>query len=458
MPVEVGAQLVDRAAVSLRRLVAAERVATAGPIYERAVSLWNAAIRRRPAVVVRCLSAADVQAAVRVARECGLPLSVRSAGHDWAGRAVREAGVVIDVSGMREVVVDAEEGVATAQAGVTAGDLLTAAEPFGMVAVTGTVGGVGMLGLALGGGYGRLCGRFGLAADNLLAADVVLADGSLVTTDCEQDPDLFWALRGGGGNFGVVVSARFRLHPLPAVLGGTVLFPWSAAAAVLSALDDLLHDAPDELTVQSGVLTMPSGDRVVFLGPVWCGDPEAPPRSWHRLATLATPLMTELGPTSVATLVTKADQMFPPGRHVAIRTRTVAALTPAIAAALCRGGERMASPLSAISLHHFHGAATRIPLQDTAFAARTPHVMAEFIAQWAGDDPRAAEHQEWVDSLSRDVAPMALPGGYPNLLGPDAANQIRHAYGPNTARLQAVKARIDPDAVFAAIPIPGSRQ
>lgn len=174
MTAGVDAQLVSRAVTSLRGRGAV--VATGGPSYDRATTLWNAAIRRRPAVVVHCRSAADVQAAVRAAREYDLPLSVRSGGHDWAGRALREDGLVVDVSGMRQVDVDPDAGIATVRAGATAGDLLTAAEPFGLGAVTGTVGGVGMLGLALGGGYGRLCGSGGLAADNLICADVVLAD------------------------------------------------------------------------------------------------------------------------------------------------------------------------------------------------------------------------------------------------------------------------------------------
>lgn len=157
-------------------------------------------------------------------------------------------------------------------------------------------------------------------------------------------------------------------------------------------------------------------------------------------------------------MVSEVDRRFPPGRHVAIRTRTVAGFAPDIVAALCHGAESMASPLSGISLYHFHGAAARVPVEETAFAYRTPHLMAEFVAQWEPDDPRGNEHGEWADALSRSLAPVALPGGYANLLGPDAADQIPHVYGPNTARLQEIKARFDPDAVFAATPLSGQRR
>jgi FAD/FMN-containing dehydrogenase len=198
-------------------------VLTGGPEYEKAVTLFNAAVDIRPGIVVRCTTTADVQADVRAAREYGVPLSVRVGGHDFWGRSLRSGGLVIDLAGMREVRVDADRRVATVEGGALSSDVVGDAERVGLTAVTGTAGSVGMVGITLGGGYGPLTGRFGLAADNLLGAEVVLADGSLVDTDAEHEPDLFWALRGGGGNFGVVTSARIRLHPVPVVVAGTIL-------------------------------------------------------------------------------------------------------------------------------------------------------------------------------------------------------------------------------------------
>ncbi|WP_156745262.1 FAD-binding oxidoreductase, partial [Mycobacterium sp. 1165178.9] len=212
--------------------------------------IWNAAVQHRPALVVRVESPRDVQGAVRVARDRGMRLSVLGGGHDWAGRAVCDGGLVIDMSGMRNVTIDSRAQVATVSGGVIASDLIDAVAPYGLVAATGNCGGVGMTGLTLGGGYGPLNGRFGLAADNLLGAEVVLADGRIVTADATHEPELFWALRGGGGNFGVVTSMRVRLHPVDRLIGGMIMFPWSQAATVWRGLGELLSTAPDVVTVQ----------------------------------------------------------------------------------------------------------------------------------------------------------------------------------------------------------------
>ena len=194
-------------------------------------SIWNAAVETRPALVVRARAARGVQEAIRVARDRVLPLSVLGGGHDWAGRGLRGGGLVIDMSRMRGVRVDASARVATVGGGATAADVMAAAAPYGLVAVAGNCGGVGMTGLTLGGGYGPLNGRFGLASDNMLCAEVVLADGRIVIADATHEPELFWALRGGGGNFGVVTSMLVRLHPVDRLIGGLIVFPWSQAAS-----------------------------------------------------------------------------------------------------------------------------------------------------------------------------------------------------------------------------------
>jgi FAD/FMN-containing dehydrogenase len=219
------------------------RVLMAGDeAYNTGLRLWNG--ERRPALLARCADPADVQAAVRIARAHELPLSVRGGGHDWAGRALRHCGLVIDLSEMRQVTVDASDGIASAGGGATAGGLVDAAGRHGLVTATGSVGKVGMAGLTLGGGYGPLDGRFGLALDNLVSADVVLADGCQVTASRTEDADLLWALRGSGGNFGVLTGARYRLHPLASVLAGLLLYPLSNAAAVLNGSSAMLARAP----------------------------------------------------------------------------------------------------------------------------------------------------------------------------------------------------------------------
>nr|BFF21650.1 hypothetical protein GCM10025730_51710 [Promicromonospora thailandica] len=283
----------------------------------------------------------------------------------------------------------------------------------------------------------------------------MLADGSVVTADPEHEPDLFWALRGGGGNFGVVTSMRVRLQAVPTLLSGLVVFPWAQAGTVLAGLSDLLAEQPDELTVQTGVLAGPDGAPVVFASPTWSGDDaEAGERALARLGSVGTPLVSQVGPTTLPQMLAGIDAQFPVGRHVAIRTRSVPSLTADVGEALVAAGETLTSPLSAVSVHSLHGAAAQVPVTETAFGLRDPHLMVEVIATWEPGDVRAPEHTAWADDVVRALEPAALPGGYPNLLGPDATDQIAHAYGPNAARLLAVKEQLDPDGVFRAIPLP----
>jgi hypothetical protein len=445
----------------LRSVISADRVLTGGPEYEKAVRLFNAAVDIRPAVVVRCVTTADVQAAVRAAREHGVPMSVRGGGHDAWGRALRPGGLVLDLTGMREVRIDAEGRVASVGGGALSSDVVGAAEQFGLTAVTGTAGSVGMVGITLGGGYGPLTGRFGLASDNLLGAEVVLADGSRVDTDAEHEPDLFWALRGGGGNFGVVTSARIRLHPVPTVVAGTILYPISQGPGVLADLDEILRNSPDELTVDVGLLPSPDGAPVVYVAPTWAGDPDegaAEDGPVHALTRLGTPLLADVGLVARSAGLAAVDAMFPVGRMGAIRTRTVSGMSPSIIEVLERGAHAFTSPFSAILLHQFHGAATRVPLGSTAFGRREPHRMVEIISLWegagAGDGDGGARHLRWAEQLHAELEPFSLSGGYVNLLGPEITDQVAGAYGLNTERLLAVKSALDPESVFVGTPLP----
>jgi FAD binding domain/Berberine and berberine like len=417
--------------------------------------IWNAAVDHRPAVVVQPHSPREVQDAIRIARDRGLPLSVLGGGHDWAGRSVRDGGLVIDLSEMRAVAVDASGRVATVAGGATAGEVMAATSPFGLVAAAGNVGGVGMAGLTLGGGYGALNGRFGLASDNLVGAEVVLADGRVVAVDANREPELFWALRGGGGNFGVVTSMRLRLHPVDHLIGGLIMFPWSQAAAVWRGLRDVLSTAPDELTVQSGVLPGPDGIPVAYLAPAWSGELAAGQPVVDGLAKLGTPLAVQVAPMTYGELMGLFDAHIAGGLHWAIRTRSVVGYTPEVIDALVEAGSSRTSPMTSIPIHHFHGASTRIASTDTAFANRREHFMIEIVASWEPHD--GAVHRAWADAVSASLAPHALPGGYPNLLGPDDHVQIANAYGDNAVRLLAAKAQYDPDGVFTATPLPSTQ-
>ncbi|MEH2381485.1 MAG: FAD-dependent oxidoreductase [Nostoc sp.] len=237
--------------------------------YEQVRPLWNAKVKTQPAAIVRCLTVQDVIHTVRWTRAHGLPLSVRGGGHDFAGRALSENGVTIDLSQMRSVTIDPDARTAHVQGGATASDLMEAAQKYGLATATGNCSTVGMPGLTLGGGYGPLIGAYGLAADNLLSAQVVTADGQLVTANAEEHPDLLWGLRGGGGNFGIVVSLEYRLHPLTTVLSGMLLYPLDQARAVLRRFNEFIATVPDELTIQSGFIQMPEGLTVLCLLPEW---------------------------------------------------------------------------------------------------------------------------------------------------------------------------------------------
>jgi FAD/FMN-containing dehydrogenase len=449
----------------LRSTIASGRVLTGGPEYEKSVTLFNAAVDIRPLVVVRCATAADVQAGVRAAREHGVPVSVRGGGHDAWGRALCPGGLVLDLTDMRDVHVDADRREATIGGGALSSDVVGAAEQVGLTAVTGTAGSVGMVGITLGGGYGPLTGRFGLAADNLLGAEVVLADGSRVDTDAEHEPDLFWALRGGGGNFGVVTSARIRLHPVPTVVAGTILYPISQATRVLADLGEILQNSPDELTTDVGLLPGPDGAPAVYVAPTWSGNLDegaAGNGPVHALTRLGTPLLADVGVVARSAGLAAVDAMFPFGRMGAIRTRTVSGLSDGIIDVLEQGAHAFTSPFSAILLHQFHGAAARVPLDSTAFGRREPHQMAELISLWekggdsAGDSAGDgdARHLRWAEQMHAALEPFSLPGGYVNFLGPETPDQVAGAYGPNTERLLAVKSAMDPDSVFVGTPLP----
>ncbi|GAA4592489.1 FAD-dependent oxidoreductase [Planotetraspora phitsanulokensis] len=438
----------------LARRLGHHRVLVEGAPFDDAIRIWNHGVGHRPAGVARCATPDDVSAAVTVAGAHGLPLSVRGGGHDWAGRSIRDGGLVVSLSDMRSVHVDPERRVAVVGGGATSADVIAATSPYGLVAATGTAGGVGMAGLTLGGGYGPLSGVHGLALDNLLAADVVLADGTQVRADPEHDADLLWALRGGGGNFGVVTSLHVRLHPLESILTGFVLFSWRQAGSVWAGLRELLAEAPDELTVQSGVFSGPDGSPVMLLSPAWAGEPETGRQWTARLEGLGDVLMSQVDVMPYATALTLVEAQMVDGSHYTIRTRTVADFTPEVVAALVEAGDTRTSPFSGTPIHHFHGAATRVAPDATAFANRDAHFVVEIVAGWRPDDADPERHVAWTDSVSAALAPVASPGGYVNLLGPDAGAQIDEAYGANASRLMELKRRYDPSGVFSATPLP----
>ena len=425
--------------------------------YAEACRLWNGAVRHRPAMVALCERPEEVAAAVRVAWQRGLPLSVRGGGHDWAGRALRDGGLVIDLTGMRDVAVDTQAGIAMVAGGARIKDVAAAADAHSLVAALGNCGAVGVAGLTLGGGYGPLSGTCGLAADNLLGAEVVLADGRRVTTSSDEEPDLFWALRGGGGNFGVVTAMRVRLHEARDLLGGSIVYHWSEAEAVLRRYAQFAAAVPDELGVLLSLTSGPDGQPAVLLAPLWTGDKHQGERLMGDLQALGTPQMAQIGLTTYSDRLAEFDAWVDAadGCHWEMRTRWLPELAPGAIAAMVAAVSRKTSSYAAVNWHHVHGAATRMAADATAFGLRREHFMVEILAGWEPDGDDGAAHRRWARDLWQDLAPFALPGGYANLLGPDDREQAAHAYGGNAARLRALKRRYDPDGVFAsAIPLP----
>lgn len=443
---------VASATARLRALLGDRLHEPADPAFDATTRLWNGAVDRSPALVAQCLDADEVAGVLRVAARCHLPVSVRSGGHDWAGRALRDGGVVLDVTGLRAVRVDPDTATVTIGGGVTAAGLLAAARPYDLVVPTGTVGAVGMAGLTLAGGYGPLCGRFGLSLDSLLGAEVVLADGRRVTADPRHDAELYWALRGGGGNVGVVTELRFRAHRVPAVLAGMIMFALGEGPAVLRGYGALLAEAPDELTVMAGFLPGPAGEPVIFVCPFYSGPDLAAGQPWmDRLRALGTPLVDQITQMPYADALRMFDGGMVDGNHYLLRTRWLPALTDGAVDTLVDAARQVSSPYSAVALHHFHGAATRVGLADTAFGLRTEHVLTEIIAVWAPGE-QADPHRDWAERTSAALAPLALPGGYPNLLGPAETDRVRLAYGPNWARLRHAKRRYDSRDLLSAVP------
>ncbi|WP_063696491.1 FAD-binding oxidoreductase [Bradyrhizobium centrolobii] len=425
--------------------------------YARTRRVWNGAVENQPALFAVCETSADVQAAVRSARRHGVPLSVRGGGHDWAGRALCPGGLVIDLGMMRQVIVDPHARTATVSGGARIKDVAAAAGFYGLVAALGNCGEVGVTGLTLGGGYGPLNGRYGLAADNLLGAEVVLADGRRVTTGPDEEPELFWVLRGGGGNFGVVTSMRIQLHEARRMLAGSIVYPWTEAESVLRRYAAFAETMPDELGVSAIMTSGPDGQPALMLSPLWNGDQHRGERIIGELQALGTPQFAQLGPMTYTDMLAPFDAWVAEaaGCHWEIRTRSLPALMPGAIDTIISAVARKTSPRTAVAFHHFHGAATRIPANAVAFGLRQEHFMVEIIAGWEPDGSDGAAHRQWAQNLCKSLAPLALPGGYANLLGPDDREQAAAAYGNNAARLRALKRRFDPDRVFAsAIPLP----
>jgi len=423
-------------------------------LYEESVKLWNAAVSTRPAMIVLCKNYRDVIAAVDIAAQHHWNVTVKGGGHDWSGLSLSEDGLVIDLSHMRGVVIDADKKEAVIEGGATAGDLLAAADRFDLVAVTGAGSTIGMAALTMGGGYGPLTPRYGLALDNLISAVLVLENGRLVTVSESENPDLFWAIRGGGGNFGVVVSMRIRLYDALPLLSAQFFYPWSDAGLVLSYCNGYARSAPDDLSIITGIVSAPDGKPAVIVALSWCGDLQHGERCFADFRKKGSPLTEKIQQLRYKDLLAEFDTFVTEGNHNDMKTRWLAELTDESLDVLLKAGAERSSDLSTVTLQYFYGKPARIPLHSTAFGLRKPHILVLITSTWKAEDhSRAAIHKSWSRDLCNDLAGHALPGGYPNVLTTKEPEQVLLAYGDNLKRLQRVKLFFDPDKVFSSFPI-----
>ena len=360
--------------------------------------------------------------------------------------------ILVKLHLLRCITINADAQTARAGAGTIWIEVVEAAAEHGLAALAGSSPDVGVVGYTLGGGLSWLGRKHGIGANHVTAIEVVTADGRLHRVDREEQPDLFWALRGGGGNFGVVTSLRVQLHPVADVSAGVVAFPWEQARSVFQAYDDWVATIPDELTLSPGFLPGPDGQPTVIMLHAWCGDQREDERVLVVVKDLGAPSMVQVRRTSPAQMLKDADTRVLRGVRWIVRTATLAKLQPGAVEALIDGMEHRSSPLSWMGLHPFHGVGERIPLESTAFGIRARQFMVGIFAAW---EPGAdAPHRAWADAVEAALKPYALPSAYPNYFGPDRPEQAAQAYGQNTARLLRIKAHYDPNGVFAAMSLP----
>ncbi|WGF89137.1 FAD-binding oxidoreductase [Marinivivus vitaminiproducens] len=445
-----GGGVEESAIAAFRDGFAGQTIRPGDAAYDTARRIWNASIDRRPGLIARCTGTADVVRAVRFAREQNLLVAVRGGGHNVGGRAVCDDGIVIDLSGMKGVFVDPARRTVRVRAGALLGEVDRETHLHGLAVPLGTVSRTGVAGLTLGGGVGWLVRKHGLACDNLLGCEVVTATGEVLTADAESHPNLFWGLRGGGGNFGIVTSFLFRAHPVSTVLGGLILYPRDQARALLPYYRDFMATAPDELTAYCGLIAQPDGTPAALIGACYAGDPAEGERVLEPLRRFGRPFLDAIQPMPFPIMQTLADEAFPDGTYNYWKSAFVTALGDVVVDVLVEHGNRAGSPLSGVMVELYGGAAGRIAPEATAFAQRQAQFMIGISAQWT--DPAESErHVGWARDLADALQPHASGGYLLNFLGEDP-QAVRGAFGSNYARLARLKARYDPTNLFSLNP------
>jgi FAD/FMN-containing dehydrogenase len=429
------------------------------PGYDAARAIWNGAIDRRPACIARCTGVADVVAAVRFAREQDLRVAVRSGGHGVGGHAVCEGGLVVDLSPIKGIRVDPVARTARAESGVLWGELDRETQLHGLATVGGVVTHTGIAGLTLGGGIGWLMRKHGATVDNLLSVDLVTADGEVLTASEDENPDLFWGVRGGGGNFGIVTSFEYRLHPVgPIVLAGPIYHPLEDAREVLSFYREFIAEAPDELTTVFNLRVAPPlpflpedvhGKPIVMVGACYAGAAADGIEVVRPLKEFGAPLVDLLEPKPYTALQSMFDLSVPHGWHYYWKSVELPPLTDAAIDTLVEHASAVTSPRSYCIVFQLGGALGRVREDETAFSQRDAAHDVNICAVWTEDDADGERHVAWARDAFSALQPHAGRHVYVNFLGDEGADRVRQAYGERKyERLAALKRAYDPTNVF----------
>ena len=432
---------------TLRAAFRGQLLEPADSAYEDARRIWNASIDKRPRFIARCSGVADVVDAVNFGRSNSLLTAIRGGGHNVGGRALCDDGLVIDLSRMRSVHVDPANSTVRVQGGATLGDLDRETHVFGLAVPCGIVPKTGIGGLTLGGGVGWLLRKYGMSIDNLLSCQVVIAEGAVLTASAKEHEDLFWALRGGGGNFGVVTSFEFQGRPVHTVLGGLLLYPRDAAGDVIRNFRDFIETAPDELTAYAALLHGPDGAPLVAIIPCYCGEIAAGERLLQPLRAFGRPVLDAIQPMPFPAMQALLGPSFPDGNHNYWKSTLQRTLSDDAIAAVVEHANRMSSPLSAVVLEYYGGAAGRVPKDATAYPHRDLPWDILFIAQWT-DAAQTPTHRDWARSGEEALRPFGANAHLLSALDVESEEVIHTAFGANLQRLSAVKRKYDPANFF----------
>jgi len=450
-------QLDERALTELTTAFHGDVIRPGDPSYDVHRAIWNGSIDRRPEVILRCAGVADVRDAVAFARRTGLPAAVRGGGHSFPGHSTCDGGVVIDLSRLRGIRVDPVRRTARAEAGVLLGELDRETQQFGLGVPAGIVTHTGLAGLTLGGGIGWLMRKYGLTIDQLLSVDLVTASGEFVTASADENPELFWGVRGGGGNFGVITSFEFRLNPVgPEVYAGPVIWPMEDSADVLRFYREWIADSPDELTTIVSFRRIPElptlpaelhGRPAVYVIACWCGPIVEGAALLAPLKAFGTPLLDLCTPKPFVEHQAMFDPSFPHGRWVYTRSSDVGPMTDDLLGTAAECGTTIDPGLSSYVIFQLGGALARVPAEATAYGARTSAHTVNIVGMTLTEDG-FEEQRDWVRRSSKLFEPYRT-GVYVNFLGDEGSERVQEMYGDASyKRLQSLKRQYDPDNLF----------